>query len=64
MFRYEYIIIIFLDITAKRLDIILEIFQNCDAQEKNNLKFSSMHKLQFSETLYAHNGEKQNLDVN
>jgi len=61
---FRYIIIIFLEITAKRLDIVLEIFQNCDAQEKNALKFSSINKLHNSETFYAHNGEKQNMDVN
>jgi hypothetical protein len=42
----------------------METFQNCDAQEKNALKFSSMNKLHNSETFYAHNREKQNLDVN
>ena len=46
------------------MDNVLEIFQNCDALEKNTLKYSSTNKLQYSELFYAHNGEKQNLDVN
>jgi hypothetical protein len=39
------------------MDTVLEIFQNCDAQGKNNLKFSSMNKLQYSMPFCAHNGK-------
>ena len=42
----------------------MEIFQNYDAQEKNTFIFGSTNKLQYSEPFYAHNGEKQNFDVN